>query len=534
MAGMGSHGSMGGRKHILHPGARSTAYTTETDYEAKEALLQRELEEARARAAQMEKTMRWWSDCTANWREKWSKVRNERNKAREELKSQQGKVDAALKEVSTIQREKQELENQNEHMKKELEKIHALLMKHAGQWDQQILEALESVGVDAVPSVTTDSGLPESCNASSVLDDEETMKENPAESSTEVEEYVLQSSVPKHAVELFAASNTSTLSSCKALPTSDDASQSGSSLIESQLRCLSVGSMEDSCNETMRHKLSMVQLRLDEASKTLQAEREEKQTLHRTIEKLEADILELKSKCEELKTCRQDAARELLTLQDLHEDTVASITADLMDEASTREDMDRRLTELRAQLERLQAENASEWGKRERLETEKLGLERDNKKLRNELRDVMERLEKRGKSQPSADNELRQLQQECNDRGKELAELKHVYSKLKKTLMDRSTELSHCSRRAEQYEGEVKRLRSRVEELKRELATAEDEIDQASNNNRKLQRSNDELQEQVDSLRVQVEHLNTRLRNRTSNSATRSSDPHSDEDSNSF
>ena len=35
---------------------------------------QRELEEMRARAAQMEKTMRWWSDCTANWREKWSKV----------------------------------------------------------------------------------------------------------------------------------------------------------------------------------------------------------------------------------------------------------------------------------------------------------------------------------------------------------------------------------------------------------------------------------------------------------------------------
>jgi coiled-coil domain-containing protein 102 len=34
------------------------------------------LEEARARAAQMEKTMRWWSDCTANWREKWSKVNN--------------------------------------------------------------------------------------------------------------------------------------------------------------------------------------------------------------------------------------------------------------------------------------------------------------------------------------------------------------------------------------------------------------------------------------------------------------------------
>lgn len=59
-----------------------------------------------------------------------------------------------------------------------------------------------------------------------------------------------------------------------------------------------------------------------------------------------------------------------------------------------------------------------------------------------------------------------------------------MYGKLKKTLMDRSTELSHCVRRAEQYESEVKRLRSRVEELKRELAAAEDEIDVTTNNNR--------------------------------------------------
>ncbi|XP_026682624.1 coiled-coil domain-containing protein 102A [Diaphorina citri] len=232
------------------------------------------------------------------------------------------------------------------------------------------------------------------------------------DSQSDVEEYVLQSSVPRHAVELFHSPNTTASTSStprkEAPPTSDDSqsgsslieaqlmslavttagrghsstprkeapptsddSQSGSSLIEAQLMSLAV-SPECSSNETLRHKLSMVQLRLDEATKTLQAEREEKQALHRTIEKLENELTELKSKCEELKTCRQEAARELLTLQDLHEDTVASITADLMDEASTREDMDRRLTELRAQLERLQAENASEWGKRERLETEKL------------------------------------------------------------------------------------------------------------------------------------------------------------------
>ena len=35
----------------------------------------------------MEKTMRWWSECTAGWRAKWSVVRDERNRAREEGQS---------------------------------------------------------------------------------------------------------------------------------------------------------------------------------------------------------------------------------------------------------------------------------------------------------------------------------------------------------------------------------------------------------------------------------------------------------------
>ena len=65
------------------------------------------------------------------------------------------------------------------------------------------------------------------------------------------------------------------------------------------------------------------------------------------------------------------------------------------------------------QLERLQAENAAEWGKRERLETEKISLERENKQLRNELNDLQERIESR-RSRPvsTSDNDARQLQQE--------------------------------------------------------------------------------------------------------------------------
>lgn len=60
-------------------------------------------------------------------------------------------------------------------------------------------------------------------------------------------------------------------------------------------------------------------------------------------------------------------------------------------------------------------------------------------------------------------------------------------------LSEANIELGHAVRRAEQYEAEVKKLRSRVEELKKDLAIAEDEIDAASSAIRRLQRNNEEL-----------------------------------------
>lgn len=64
---------------------------------------------------------------------------------------------------------------------------------------------------------------------------------------------------------------------------------------------------------------------------------------------------------------------------------------------------------------------------------------------------------------------------------------------MKKMISEANVELGHAVRRAEQYETEVKRLRTRVEELKKELTMAEDEIDAASSAIRRLQRNNEEL-----------------------------------------
>ncbi|XP_033222877.1 coiled-coil domain-containing protein 102A-like [Belonocnema kinseyi] len=157
-------------------------------------------------------------------------------------------------------------------------------------------------------------------------------------------------------------------------------------------------------------------------------------------------------------------------------------------------------------------ENAAEWGKRERLESEKICLERENKQMRNELRDLQQRIDlRRVRPVSTSDADSRILQQELLDRNKELVELKHSYAKLKKMFGDKTTELLHAIRRSEQYETEVKRVRSRVEELKKELATVQDEVDAATNSVRKLQRTNESLVEQLETANVQLEHMKNRL-----------------------
>lgn len=505
------------------PSVPSSSRYVDSEWESKEALRQRELEEARARAAQMEKTMRWWSDCTANWREKWSKVRNERNAARDEAKALRSKLEIAVKDANTFKHESQDLELQNEQLKKEMEKIHMILLKHAGQFDQQIFTILESD-----PQLRATFGLDEqlefynNVDASDALGAQRDMLscKNSHEAANiatgghsvlperDIEEYVLQGAVPKHAVELYKESPNNSLD--KSITKLDNTAKKDG--LEKQQSPLDMYN-----EESLTQQMSALQMKLEEATKTISVEREENNSLHRTVEKLKAEVRQLREQCEELSESKADAMRELSELKERFQLELSDEhIADLIDNSSSGESMDRRLTELRTELEKLQVENAAEWSKRERLETEKLSLERDNKLLRLKLYELQEGVETR-RSRPvsTVDTDTRQLQHEILVRNMVLLEVKQYQAALKQSLAEKTTELSHAMRRSEQYEAEVKRVRARVEELKKELAAAQDEVDAATNSVRKLQRANEDLVERLQSANVQLEHF------RNSNNDTR-------------
>ncbi|KAK7492233.1 hypothetical protein BaRGS_00016530 [Batillaria attramentaria] len=407
----------------------------------REEMLSRELEEARVRVAQMEKTMRWWSDCTANWRDKWNKARNERNKAREENRMLRTRLDASIKECSSLKR-----------------------------------------GLRAAKT-PTDSELPVKSPA---VDDSVTKGEK---------EKMAKDFDEKDTDDLETVTSEDRLSSgppdVVGLLTKTGRADGASGLIDENA---------NDSESTATEKVSLLQLH-------------EKDTLTRTIEQLQGELSSVRVKCDEIKQSKQELIQQVAKMREDHQSELGRLNLDLEDESSRTTSMDRRLTELRRELERLQAENAAEWGKRERLETEKQSLERENRKLRSNVNDLEEQLQrKHQQAAASVDSDLRTLQFDLAEKNKELTELRHTHNKLRKTMSERVTELEHTKRRADQYEAEVKKLRARVEELKRDLATAEDEVDMQANSVRRLQRSNDELQEQVDNLTVQVDHLQNRLR----------------------
>lgn len=137
----------------------------------------------------------------------------------------------------------------------------------------------------------------------------------------------------------------------------------------------------------------------------------------KSLDKSRQEMEDCKNKCEDLRSARQEAVRELLTMQETHHAELRIMNHSLQEEINARESLERRLSEMRTELERMQSENACEWAKRERLESEKINLERENKKIKNELMEVRPGF--RGMSVSSAsDAEVRMLQQELVEKNK--------------------------------------------------------------------------------------------------------------------
>ncbi|XP_045430424.1 coiled-coil domain-containing protein 102B isoform X6 [Pipistrellus kuhlii] len=253
-----------------------------SEWDICEELRLRELEEVKARAAQMEKTMRWWSDCTANWREKWSKVRAERNSAREEGRQLRMELEMTVKELSALKKKQS-----SPHPKETLEARVALDQTRPG-----------FINVSCVQRDQLQSGsqMCESIGECLVKREFPTM-----ENRNTVEEGLILDPLRLNEEKLH-------------LDCSDlfENSGSGNCAMRPGLR-QPVGhlSLEDGML-----KVSTLQEHLDELQKVLRKEREMRSSLEKEVERLESAVSLWKQKYEELKeVTSKNRKEELLDLQ---------------------------------------------------------------------------------------------------------------------------------------------------------------------------------------------------------------------------
>ncbi|NXE61621.1 C102B protein, partial [Calcarius ornatus] len=291
-----------------------------SDWEIFEAVKIQELEEVKARAAQMEKTMRWWSDCTANWREKWSKVRGERNKAREEARQLRIKLDSAMKELSVLKKINQDLVSEKENIengtawKAECCCSEITCIKK----DRSLLTFLEPEPPKDLTKIIKIPGA------------EDTKKDVNKDQSNDNK---------------------------KITPKSPDFFANGLTSIFLEEPKISLGSTAKTTEKDLIH-VSVLNLHLTEMRKILQKEREMNVFLQKEMEKMENELFLWKWKYEELRQTKLESLK---------------------------------------QMERMQCENASEWGKRERLEAEKQSLEEETRKLKMQVKEIQELLEMKKK-----------------------------------------------------------------------------------------------------------------------------------------
>uniref|UniRef100_A0A2K6TUY9 Coiled-coil domain containing 102B n=1 Tax=Saimiri boliviensis boliviensis TaxID=39432 RepID=A0A2K6TUY9_SAIBB len=422
------------QSHAAHNLCARSCNTNEWDI--CEELRLRELEEVKARAAQMEKTMRWWSDCTANWREKWSKVRAERNSAREEGRQLRLQLEMAMKELSTLKK-KQNLPPQKEALEAKITqdlKLPGFVEESCEHREQfqfgfQRCESIRECLVKRQFSTKEETNNKEEGVVIDSLKLNEEMKPN------------------LDCVDLFKNGG------------------SGNGEMKPGLKLKAINlPLENQVTE-----IAALQVHLDEFQKVLWKEREMRTALEKEIERLESALSLWKWKYEELKESKPKNMKE---------------------------------------LERLQAENTLEWDKREILETEKQGLERENRRLKIQVKEMEELLDKKNRlSANSQGPDFKMSQIDLQEKNQELLTLQHAYYKLSRQYQAKIAELTHANNRVDQNEEEVKKLRLRVEELKQGLKQKDDELDDSLNQIRKLQRSLDEQKERNENLETELGHL---------------------------
>nr|XP_056710921.1 coiled-coil domain-containing protein 102B [Euleptes europaea] len=323
-----------------------------SDWEICEELRIRELEEAKARTAQMEKTMRWWSDCTANWREKWSKVRAERNKAREEGRQLKLRLEATMKELSALKKINQRVLSENQEI--ETENIWG---KNFDSSDLYWMKEEHTKHMEKEPLKYVQNKI---CDEDCVHQDT-----CPTENSSDPPDIRIS-------LEILNSGD-----KCTTSVSLENPNPSKDHALHSQ-------------DDEVMH-VSMLHLQLHELQKILQKEQKIRSCLEKEVKKVKSKKSLWKWKYDELKMSKEGNLKQF----GINQNKMETVLDNVEEETGAMAKNDTKIQDLQAEIVRLQSENASEWGRRKMLETENQDLDRENRRLKIHVKDLQNLLDRK-------------------------------------------------------------------------------------------------------------------------------------------
>ncbi|XP_045706138.1 coiled-coil domain-containing protein 102B isoform X2 [Phyllostomus hastatus] len=353
------------------------------EWDVCEELRLRELEEAKARAAQMEKTMRWWSDCTANWREKWSKVRAERNSAREEGRQLRVKLEMAVKELSALKKRQSSPEASEARVPQD-QKRPSFLAVSCAQRDQ-FRVGLRTCEPSRECLVTGE--FPRKDNSGSLE-----------------EGLVLDPLRPAKDVKL-----------CLGCPDSFRNTGSENGVPGPGLKHLPLQSGVP--------EMAALRVHWEEFQKILRKERELRSSLEKEIERLESAVSLWKGKYEELKELTLKNRKEFTTLHGQPKTEMAELSEDGKERPEPQDSQERVICELRAEELPDLPHAYPKLGRQYQAKTAELThashradrSAAEGKKLKFQVEELKERLNQKEDKLNDALNQIRKLQRSLDD-----------------------------------------------------------------------------------------------------------------------
>merc|ERR1711993_21924 len=201
---------------------------------------------------------------------------------------------------------------------------------------------------------------------------------------------------------------------------------------------------------------------------------------------------------------------------------IAALEEELEEEQGNSEMLMERAKKAQISIEQMTTELAQERGQVQKLENNRMLLERQNKELKTKLNEVETAQRAKAKATIAAlESKIANLEEQLQGETAERMAQAKINRKAEKKMKENLLMLEDERRHADQYKEQAEKVNSRIKALKRQLDETEEEVSREKAQRRKTQRELEDLIAENESKEREITNLKNKLRGSIAGSAGR-------------